>query len=69
MAEAASSTGGLCLMARNKLATAVGHPKQEFGKVKPVKRAFQALWFNKWRCLIKTVPRTRFFVLPVFIAF
>ena len=26
-------------------------PKREFGKTKPVKRAFQAQWFMKWKWL------------------
>ena len=37
--------------ANQPIASGYNFPKQSFGKTKPVHRAFQQLWFGKWKWL------------------
>ncbi len=67
MAESESSAGGFVFDdEKPNQPQQFDFPKREFGKAKPVKRAFQAQWFKKWRCSITIVPRTLFSVIPVY---
>ncbi len=52
MAESESSAGGFVFDdEKPNQPQQFDFPKREFGKAKPVKRAFQAQWFKKWRWL------------------